>query len=63
MNPRQPLHARLAEARDEVARRVATLTERTKDCREAKRQMFEARDRLQRILIEAQPPDAAPGVH
>ena len=44
MIPRQSIDTRLAQARDDVARRVVTLAERTKDCREAKRQMFEARD-------------------
>lgn len=63
MIPHQSIDARITQARDDVARKVAALAERTKDCREAKRQMFEARETLERLLVEANSGRTAPGVH
>jgi hypothetical protein len=63
MNPRHGIDIRLAQARDEVARNAVVLAERTKECREAKRRLFDARTRLERLLVEANRSDALAGVH
>jgi hypothetical protein len=54
MSPCHRLDAQLAEAYAELARKVVVLGDRTKECREARRQMLDARQRLERLLLQSQ---------
>ena len=63
MNPRHGIDIRLAQARDEVCGLSAVYAERTRELRELKRRLFDARARLERLLVEANRSDALAGVH
>ena len=63
MNPRHAIDTRLAQVRDEVCGLTAVYRERKAELRELERQLFAARAELSQLVIEAQSPDAQPGVH
>jgi chromosome segregation ATPase len=63
MNPRQSVDTHLAQARDEVCGLSAVIRERKRELRELERRFFDARARLQQLVIQASTLDAQPGVH
>ena len=63
MNPRHGIDTRLAEARDEVCGLTAVYRERKSELRQLERRLFDARARLQQLVIQASTLDAQPGVH
>ena len=62
MNPGQRLDTRLAQARDEVCGLTAVYAERARELREIKRQLFDARARLEQLIMQAGALTAQPGV-
>jgi chromosome segregation ATPase len=63
MNPRPSIDTRLAQARDEVCGLTAVYRERKAELQELERRLFDARARLQQLVIQASALSAQPGVH